>query len=159
MELPRSQCRGVVGLPMIVLALVIGKGSGNVDELKRPPKHVADNAPLPPPPLPYSFSPPPPSARHQWRTRVVGGGGGRWRLLDGRGQLDSSSVCLRWQGGKKTMTAVGDVEVKGEGSNAINYSLSSFIILWLGKASKSCKYFQEVPRKSPRSTQEVLSQL
>ena len=39
MELPRStgkvgtqQCRGVVGLPMMVLALVIGKGSGNDDE-------------------------------------------------------------------------------------------------------------------------------
>jgi hypothetical protein len=36
MELPRStgkvgtqQCRGVVGLPMMVLALVIGKGSGD----------------------------------------------------------------------------------------------------------------------------------
>jgi hypothetical protein len=39
MELPRStgkvgtqQCRGVVGLPMMVLALMIGKDSGNVDE-------------------------------------------------------------------------------------------------------------------------------
>ena len=39
MELPRStgkvrtqQCRGVVGLPMMVLALVIGKGSSNKDE-------------------------------------------------------------------------------------------------------------------------------
>jgi hypothetical protein len=39
MELPRSpgkvgtqQCRGVVGLPMMVLALVIGKGSSNDDE-------------------------------------------------------------------------------------------------------------------------------
>jgi hypothetical protein len=39
MELPRStgkvgtqQCRGVVGLPMMVLTLVIGKGSGNDDE-------------------------------------------------------------------------------------------------------------------------------
>jgi hypothetical protein len=39
MELPRStgkvgaqQCRGVVGLPMMVLALVIGKGSSNNDE-------------------------------------------------------------------------------------------------------------------------------
>jgi hypothetical protein len=39
MELPRStgkvgtqQCRGVVGLPMTVLALVIGKGSGANDE-------------------------------------------------------------------------------------------------------------------------------
>jgi hypothetical protein len=38
-ELPRStgkvetqQCRGVVRLPMMVLALVIGKGSGNNDE-------------------------------------------------------------------------------------------------------------------------------
>jgi hypothetical protein len=39
MELPRltgkvgtQQCSGVVGLPMMVLALVIGKGSGNEDE-------------------------------------------------------------------------------------------------------------------------------
>jgi hypothetical protein len=39
MELPRltgkvgtQQCRGVVELPMMVLALVIGKGSGNNDE-------------------------------------------------------------------------------------------------------------------------------
>ncbi len=39
MELPRStdkvgtqQCRGVVGLPMMVLAQVIGKGSGNDNE-------------------------------------------------------------------------------------------------------------------------------
>jgi hypothetical protein len=39
MELPRltgrvriQQCKGVVGLPMMVLALVIGKGSGNDDE-------------------------------------------------------------------------------------------------------------------------------
>jgi hypothetical protein len=39
MELPRltgkvgtQQCREVVGLPMMVLALVIGKGSGNDDE-------------------------------------------------------------------------------------------------------------------------------
>jgi hypothetical protein len=39
MELPRltgkvgtQQCRGVVGLPLMVLALVIGKGSGNEDE-------------------------------------------------------------------------------------------------------------------------------
>ncbi len=39
MELPRlagkvgtQQCRGVVGLPMMVLALVIGKGSGDDDE-------------------------------------------------------------------------------------------------------------------------------
>jgi hypothetical protein len=39
MELPRltgkvgtQQCRGVAGLPMMVLALVIGKGSGNDDE-------------------------------------------------------------------------------------------------------------------------------
>ena len=39
MELPRStgkvgtqQCRGVVGLPMMVLALVIGKGSGDDNE-------------------------------------------------------------------------------------------------------------------------------
>jgi hypothetical protein len=39
MELPRltgkvrtKQCRGVVGLPMMVLALVIGKGRGNDDE-------------------------------------------------------------------------------------------------------------------------------
>ncbi len=39
MELPRStgkvgtqQGRGVVGLPIMVLALVIGKGSGNDDE-------------------------------------------------------------------------------------------------------------------------------
>ncbi len=39
MELPRSigkvgtqQCRGVVGLPMMVLALVISKGSSNDDE-------------------------------------------------------------------------------------------------------------------------------
>jgi hypothetical protein len=39
MELPRltgkvgtQQCRGVVGLPMMVLALVIGKVSGNDDE-------------------------------------------------------------------------------------------------------------------------------
>jgi hypothetical protein len=39
MELPRStgkvgtqQCRGVVGLPMMVLALVISKGSSNNDE-------------------------------------------------------------------------------------------------------------------------------
>jgi hypothetical protein len=39
MELPRSsgkvgtqQCRGVVGLPMMVLVLVIGKGSGNNNE-------------------------------------------------------------------------------------------------------------------------------
>jgi hypothetical protein len=39
MKLPRStgrvgtqQCRGVVGLPMMVLALVIGKGSGDNDE-------------------------------------------------------------------------------------------------------------------------------
>jgi hypothetical protein len=39
MELPRStgkvgtqQYRGVVGLPMMVLALVIGKGSGDDDE-------------------------------------------------------------------------------------------------------------------------------
>ncbi len=38
-ELPRStgkvgtgQCRGVVGLPMMVLALVIGKGSSNDNE-------------------------------------------------------------------------------------------------------------------------------
>ncbi len=39
MELPRStgkvgtqQCRGVVGLPMMVLALVIGKGSSDDNE-------------------------------------------------------------------------------------------------------------------------------
>jgi hypothetical protein len=39
MEFPRStgkvgtqQCRGVVGLPMIVLALVIGKGGSNDNE-------------------------------------------------------------------------------------------------------------------------------
>ncbi len=39
MELPRSsgkvgtqQCRGVVGLPMMVLALVIGKGDSNDNE-------------------------------------------------------------------------------------------------------------------------------
>jgi hypothetical protein len=39
MELPRltgkvetQQCRGGVGLPMMVLALVIGKGSGDNDE-------------------------------------------------------------------------------------------------------------------------------
>jgi hypothetical protein len=39
MELPgltgkvgTKQCRAVVGLPMMVLALVIGKGSGNDDE-------------------------------------------------------------------------------------------------------------------------------
>ncbi len=39
MELPRStgkvgtqQCRGVVGLPMMVLALVIGKSSSNDNE-------------------------------------------------------------------------------------------------------------------------------
>jgi hypothetical protein len=40
MELPRStgkvgtqeQCRGVVGLPMMVLALVIGEDSSNEDE-------------------------------------------------------------------------------------------------------------------------------
>jgi hypothetical protein len=39
MELPRltskvgtQQCRGVVGLPMMVLALVIGKGSGKDNE-------------------------------------------------------------------------------------------------------------------------------
>jgi hypothetical protein len=39
MELPRltskvgtQQCRGVVGLPMMVLALVIGKGRGDVNE-------------------------------------------------------------------------------------------------------------------------------
>jgi hypothetical protein len=39
MELPRStgkvgtqQCRGVVGLPMMVLALVIGKDNSNTDE-------------------------------------------------------------------------------------------------------------------------------
>jgi hypothetical protein len=39
MELPRltgkvgtQQCRGVVGLPMMVLALVIGKGSGDDNE-------------------------------------------------------------------------------------------------------------------------------
>jgi hypothetical protein len=39
MELPRltgkvgtQQCRGVVGLPMMVLTLTIGKGSGNNDE-------------------------------------------------------------------------------------------------------------------------------
>ncbi len=39
MELPRStgkvgtqQCRGVVGLPMMVLALVIGKGSSDNNE-------------------------------------------------------------------------------------------------------------------------------
>ncbi len=39
MELPRStgkvgtqQCRGVVGLPMMVLALVIGKGGSNDNE-------------------------------------------------------------------------------------------------------------------------------
>ncbi len=39
MELPRStgkvetqQCREVVGLPMLVLVLVIGKGSSNDDE-------------------------------------------------------------------------------------------------------------------------------
>jgi hypothetical protein len=39
MEFPRStgkdrtqQCRGVVELPMMVLALVIGKGSGDKDE-------------------------------------------------------------------------------------------------------------------------------
>jgi hypothetical protein len=39
MELPRltgkvetQQCRGVLGLPMMVLALVIGKGSGDEDE-------------------------------------------------------------------------------------------------------------------------------
>jgi hypothetical protein len=39
MELPRltgkvgtQQCRGVVRLPMMVLALVIGKGSGDDDE-------------------------------------------------------------------------------------------------------------------------------
>ncbi len=39
MELPKltgkvgtQQCRGVVGLPMMVLALVIGKGSSNKDK-------------------------------------------------------------------------------------------------------------------------------
>jgi hypothetical protein len=39
MELPKlrgkvgtQQCRGVVGLPMMVLTLVIGKGSGNDNE-------------------------------------------------------------------------------------------------------------------------------
>jgi hypothetical protein len=65
----------------------------------------------------------------RWRTTEVGGGGGQWRSLDGRGQLDSSSICFRWQGGKTTTAAVGDVEIKGGGSNAINYSLSSFIVL------------------------------
>jgi hypothetical protein len=55
----------------------------------------------------------------QWRTTVVGSGGGRWRSSDGQGQLDSSSVCFWWQGGKTMMVAVGDVEVKGGGSNAI----------------------------------------
>jgi hypothetical protein len=57
----------------------------------------------------------------RWRTTVVGGGGGRWWSLDGRGQLDSSSVRFWWQGGKMTTAAVGDVEVKGWGSNAIFY--------------------------------------
>jgi hypothetical protein len=65
----------------------------------------------------------------RWRMAVVGGGGGRWQLSDGRGQLDSSSVHFWWQGGKTTTAAVGDVEVKGGGSNAINCSLSSYIVL------------------------------
>jgi hypothetical protein len=61
---------------------------------------------------------------------VVGGGGGRWRSSDGRGQLDSSSVRFQWQGRKtRTMAVVGDVEVKGGGGNANNYPLSSFIVL------------------------------
>jgi hypothetical protein len=56
----------------------------------------------------------------RWRMTVVSGGGGQWRSLDGRGQLDNSSIRFWWQGGKTTMAAVGDVKVKGEGSNAIN---------------------------------------
>ncbi len=86
---------------------------------------------------------------------MVGGDGGCWQSLDGRGQLDSRSIRFWWQGGKTMTAVIGDVEVKRGGSNAINYSLSSFIILWLGEASKSCEYFQEVPRKSPGSPQEV----
>ncbi len=38
----------------------------------------------------------------------------------GGGQLDSSSICFWWQGGETTTAAVGDVEVKGGGSNTIN---------------------------------------
>jgi hypothetical protein len=56
----------------------------------------------------------------RWRTMVVGSSGGQWQSSDGWGQLDSSSVCFWWQGGKTTMVAVMDVEVKGGGSNAIN---------------------------------------
>jgi hypothetical protein len=37
----------------------------------------------------------------RWRTMVVGGGGGGWWSSDGRGQLDSSSVHFRWQGGRQ----------------------------------------------------------
>jgi hypothetical protein len=79
--------------------------------------------------------------------------GGQWRMkavfaFDGRG------------GGQKwwwPTEMVGDVNVM---SNAgVRFVISSFILLYLGKASESCKNFQEVPRKSPqefpRSPQEV----
>ncbi len=66
----------------------------------------------------------------RWRTMVAGSGGGRWRTSNGWGQLDSSSVCFWWQGGKMTMVAAGDVEDKGGGGgNANNYPLSRFIVL------------------------------
>jgi hypothetical protein len=35
------------------------------------------------------------------------------------------------------------------------FVLGKFILLCLGKASESCKHFQEVPRKSPGSPLEV----
>jgi hypothetical protein len=91
----------------------------------------------------------------RWRTTVVGGSGEQWQSLDGRGQLDSSSICFWWQGGKMTTAAVGDVKVKG--SNAIIYDTLSLALSYFSSAKLAKD--ASTSRKSPGSPQEVLSQL
>jgi hypothetical protein len=61
----------------------------------------------------------------------VKSGGGQWRWL-GMIILSNAGVC---------------------------FVFSSFILLYLCEARESCKNFQELPKKSPESPQEVLNQL
>ncbi len=77
-------------------------------------------------------------------TAAVDGGGWRWHLLLMAGG-NGKSGGGQWR--RSEMIII---------SNAgVCFVLSSFILLYLGEASKSWEQFQDVARKSPGSPQEV----
>jgi hypothetical protein len=67
---------------------------------------------------------------------------------------DDSGVCFQWlggdnksEGGQRSQSGMIIISKAG-----VCFVLSSFILLYLGKASESCKHFQGVPRKFPGSS-------